>query len=262
MPEDLAAAGPGDPVSALANRFRRVLVEGGASLEPAQRALFTGFVIGDDRETAGETRADFRASGLTHLLAVSGANVAFVLAVAAPALRRLGLRSRLVATLGLLAFFALLTLFRAVGPAGDRHGDDRRRHDDVGVAGLAVRLLAPLTVHCAGARRPAPRRLVGLPAVRHRGPSASSCVARPIAERLPGPRPLADGVAVAIAAQVAGGAVAGPTFGGVPLVAIPAVRARPRRLPDRSWCGASRPGPWPVSSAARWRRSSTCPPGC
>ena len=68
-----------------------------------------GVVLGDGREQRPELADEFRASGLSHLLVVSGENVAFVLALAAPGLRRLGLRSRWLATLGLLGFFGLLT---------------------------------------------------------------------------------------------------------------------------------------------------------
>jgi hypothetical protein len=52
---------------------------------------------------------------------VSGQNVAFVVAAAAPLLGRLGLRSRMIATVALLVLFATVTL-RAVGTAGHRDG--------------------------------------------------------------------------------------------------------------------------------------------
>ena len=47
-------------------------------------------------QRAEELVRDFRDAGLSHLLAVSGANVAFVLAIVGPLLRRLRLGSRLV----------------------------------------------------------------------------------------------------------------------------------------------------------------------
>lgn len=67
--------GWGHPPSRLANQLRRSLAEGAASLPPDRRALLTGFVLGDDRGQPPEVVDDFRASGLSHLLAVSGETV-------------------------------------------------------------------------------------------------------------------------------------------------------------------------------------------
>ena len=64
-------------------RVRRTLDRGATS--PAarcDRSLLAGVVLGDDRDQPPELADDFRAAGLTHLLAVSGQNVAFVLALA------------------------------------------------------------------------------------------------------------------------------------------------------------------------------------
>src|SRR4029078_10820073 len=67
-----------------------------------------GFVLGDDRGQSFETVDDFRASGLAHLLVVSGGNVACVLALASPALRRLSIAGRLVAGLVVLLLFGFV----------------------------------------------------------------------------------------------------------------------------------------------------------
>ncbi|MEA3216661.1 MAG: competence protein ComEC, partial [Acidimicrobiia bacterium] len=75
-----------------ANALRRLLTDGAVSLPPTSRALLAGLVLGDDREQPAELANAFEGAGLTHLLAVSGQNVAFVLAVAGPGLQRLGLR--------------------------------------------------------------------------------------------------------------------------------------------------------------------------
>src|SRR4029077_988121 len=56
--------------------------------------------------------ADFRTSGLTHLVAVSGANVAIVLAAALLAARWGGLRARAVPAAGLVAVLGFLVLAR------------------------------------------------------------------------------------------------------------------------------------------------------
>ncbi|TMK86240.1 MAG: hypothetical protein E6G57_12615, partial [Actinobacteria bacterium] len=81
----------GDPASRLANGVRRTLTRGAQSLSPSHRALFLGFVLGDDRGQSAEVVDDFRGAGLTHLLVVSGENLAFVLALVGPVLRRLAI---------------------------------------------------------------------------------------------------------------------------------------------------------------------------
>ena len=111
------------PVAALANRIRRLLESGAASLPDDSRAMFAGMVYGDDRSQSPRLYDDFRAAGLGHLLVVSGQNVAFVLALASPLVTRARPGVRLVVLLALLGVFALLTRFepsvlRAVAMAG------------------------------------------------------------------------------------------------------------------------------------------------
>jgi competence protein ComEC len=62
----------GNVPSRLANGVRRTLLGGADVLPAARRALFAGFVLGDDRDQRPEVTDDFRASGLSHLLVVSG----------------------------------------------------------------------------------------------------------------------------------------------------------------------------------------------
>ena len=163
----------GDPASRLANGLRRTLVAGAAPLGPRARSLYTGLVIGDDRDQPADLADSFRGAGLTHLLAVSGQNVAFALALAGPLLRRLRLWPRLVATLAVIGLFGLMTRFE---PSVLRAS---------AMAALAATLAMPgqpisrlriigLADHRAGARRSAARALGRLPAVgvrrdRHRG---------------------------------------------------------------------------------------------
>ena len=92
------------------SQWMRGVVQAGADRLPREwEPLYTGLVIGDDRFQSKGQQARFRAAGLSHLLAVSGQNVAFVLAVAAPLLGRLGWWPRFYATLGLLVVFAVAT---------------------------------------------------------------------------------------------------------------------------------------------------------
>src|SRR5206468_5130728 len=99
----------GDPASRLANGVRRTLARGVESLSPSHRSLFLGFVLGDDRGQTPEVVEDFRGSGLAHLLVVSGENVAFVLALVAPFLRRMAMVGRIAAAVAVLLFFGVLT---------------------------------------------------------------------------------------------------------------------------------------------------------
>lgn len=134
-----------------ANRLRDALVRGARPLGESDRALLLGLLVGDDRAQDRETIRDFRASGLAHLTAVSGQNVAFVLAVVAPLLSRLSRGPRVLATLLVLAWFAVLTraepsVIRAVFMAGvaavGAAFEWRRRGLDV----LAVAMIAGVVV--------------------------------------------------------------------------------------------------------------------
>src|SRR4051794_1824755 len=211
---------PGGPLARSANRVRRALVEGARSLPPAERALYTGFVLGDDRDEPPEVVDDFRASGLAHLTAVSGENVAFVLALAGPLLRRLGLVARAGTTVALLGWFALLTRFepsvlRAVVMAGLATVAVARGHDagPLRVLALAVTgltLVDPLLVWSVSWWLSVGATL-GIVAL-----------SRPLTARLPGPEGLRAAVAVTVAAQIGVAPVSGVIFGGIPLVSIPA----------------------------------------
>jgi len=113
----------GSALTRATNRLRRLIAHGASTLPPAEGSLLVGLVIGDDRAQPREMRSSFRDAGLSHLTAVSGQNIVFVLAVFAPAITRMKPRARLVATLGVLAAFTLMTraepsVLRAAGMAG------------------------------------------------------------------------------------------------------------------------------------------------
>lgn len=106
-----------------ANRVRDALTRGARVLADRDRALLLGFLVGDDRFQSRETIVAFRSSGLAHLTAVSGQNVAFVLAIVTPLVSRLSRGARVGVTLVVLAWFAVLTraepsVIRAVMMAG------------------------------------------------------------------------------------------------------------------------------------------------
>ena len=87
---------------------------------PAREAeLARGFVLGEDEGIDPATVEDFRRSGLSHLLAVSGQNVALLAVLATPLLAALGipLRTRLLWILALIAVYVPLA---GAGPAIQR----------------------------------------------------------------------------------------------------------------------------------------------
>jgi competence protein ComEC len=101
-------------LGAVADRLRQLVerpLARGSSGD--RRAVLTGIVLGDDQAVPKRLRDDFRRSGLYHLLAVSGQNVALVAAGSLMLARLLGL-SRLLGELGALAGIAAYVL--AVGP--------------------------------------------------------------------------------------------------------------------------------------------------
>jgi competence protein ComEC len=107
-----ASGRPAGPVLRLANAARDALRQGvHASLPSREAGLLLGLAIGDTSAMHPEVEEDFRASGLGHLLAVSGANVAMFLAplLALAAGMRASWATRLLVGLAGVVFFALLT---------------------------------------------------------------------------------------------------------------------------------------------------------
>ena len=151
---------PGAALDRASNRVRAAIERAGGHLPGDDGALFRGLVVGDDRDQPREMIERFRASGLSHLTAVSGQNVGFVLAAAGPLLRRLRPAPRLAVTIGLIGWFVALTRFE---PSIVRAGtmailaavavSRGREHAPVRVLALAVGLLAlvdPLLVWSVG----------------------------------------------------------------------------------------------------------------
>jgi competence protein ComEC len=101
----------GGPVARASNRVRAAIERGANTLPGDDGSLFRGLVVGDDRHQPAAMIRRFRASGLSHLTAVSGQNGSFVLAAAGPLLRVLRPWIRWAVTLGLIAWFVSLTRF-------------------------------------------------------------------------------------------------------------------------------------------------------
>jgi competence protein ComEC len=100
------------------DRASRALGEG---TPPREAALARGLVLGEDEGIDAVTEEDFRRSGLAHLLAVSGQNVALLALLAMPLLAAFGLslRARLVWLLGSIAVYVPLA---GAGPSIQRAG--------------------------------------------------------------------------------------------------------------------------------------------
>ena len=108
----LADVRDGSAVERSVNRVRDAVAETSARwMNPDHAALFAGLVIGDDRRQSAEMTQRFRASGLSHLTAVSGQNLTLLLAAAAPALAVCGPRVRWVISVMLVMWFAAITRF-------------------------------------------------------------------------------------------------------------------------------------------------------
>jgi len=93
----------------------------GRSMPAREAALARGFVLGEDEGIDEATVEDFRRSGLSHLLAVSGQNVALLALLAMPLLAALGmpLPVRLVWILGAILVYVPLA---GAGPSILRAG--------------------------------------------------------------------------------------------------------------------------------------------
>jgi competence protein ComEC len=93
----------------------------GARLGPELSALASGMVLGQDERIPRDMVAQFQASGLAHLIAVSGQNVTLLAILALPVLGALGVgrRGRLIGVLGLIALYVPLT---GAGPSIMRAG--------------------------------------------------------------------------------------------------------------------------------------------
>ena len=256
----------GSPLSRAANGLRRLLARGVASLDRDDRAIFSGMVLGDDREQSAVVADDFRAAGLGHLLVVSGQNVAFLIALLGPLTRRMRPAGRLAIVLVALLGFVTLTRFEAsvlratmmagisVGAAVLGGPVDGRRALSASVTVLLfldpflIRVVAfQLSVLATGG-------IVWL--------------SGPLAERARGPELVRVAAATTASAQLAVSPLLAVVFGPVPLAALPAnLLAGPASGPIMMWgwtggllAGAlgGRPASWihvPTVLLVRWVRA-------
>lgn len=121
--------GPAGALDAVRARSEDALTRG---LPAQQGALARGMVLGQDAALTDDVREDFRATGLAHLVAASGANVMLLaaLVLAFGAALGLGLSARL--------WFAIVLVAAYVPLAGG--GPSIQRAAVMGVAGIAAAL--------------------------------------------------------------------------------------------------------------------------
>ena len=225
---------PGDGVTRLANGLRRTLARGAEVLSDRHASLLAGLTLGDDRDQPADMTDAFRAAGLTHILAVSGQNVAFVMVLVAPALSRLRFGPRLVATLGVLGAFALVTRFEpsvlratamaAVAATGAALGRPASTLRVLALGVTGILLIDPLLATSLGFR---------LSVAGAAGIVVGAARLHPV---LPGPRRLAAPLSVTLAAQLAVAPLLVASFGAVPVASLPAnLLAVPAAGPVMVW---------------------------
>jgi competence protein ComEC len=219
------AAGPAGRLASASEGVReRVRQAATRYLDVRAGGLLVGFVTGDRRLLPEADQEAMRATGLTHLTAVSGSNVAIVIAgvLAVATMFRVAARGRRVAVLLILPWFAFVTRFEPsvlrAGTmavllllAGSRGQVRDARH---GLAG-AVLLLVLIDPRLAGS--------LGL--LLSAVATAGVLVVAPLVRgRLPGrmPRRLAELSSITIGAQVAVVPIVLLTFGEIGLATIPA----------------------------------------
>ena len=211
----------GSPLYRTSSRVRTALRGAAeATMDPDDSALFTGLVIGDDARETPEMIEAFRSSGLSHLTAVSGENVVFVLAAASPLLRRMRPWWRWAATLSLIGWFMALTRFEpsvlragVMAMLGCSSFVLGRQHSVARLLAWTVTILVlvdPMLVWSVGFWLST-------------GATAGVCLlAPPLAERLPGPRWLRAPLAVTLGAQAGVVIPSWLVFHRLPLVSLPA----------------------------------------
>lgn len=99
-------------VQSTAGALRSGLREAAGVLPPLQSGLLPGLVVGDVSHLDRQVKADFKAAGLSHLTAVSGANLAIVAGAAVALARTAGLPLAVRAALAVLAMLTFAIVAR------------------------------------------------------------------------------------------------------------------------------------------------------
>ncbi|GLZ11061.1 competence protein ComEC [Actinomadura sp. NBRC 104425] len=233
--------GPASTVQRAAEHVRARLRLAVARLPPSQRGVLPGMVVGDTSRLDPRLAEDFRTAGLTHLLVVSGANLAIVVGAVLGLCRLAGLgrrRAPFVAALAVPVFVVVArpepsvlraTVMGLIGLLAMFTG--RRRQ---GVPALCAAVLFLVLID------PTLARSYGF-ALSVLATAGLLVLAPPWRERLRRrvPGPLADALAVAAAAQVAVAPVLVMLSGEVGLVAVLANLLAAPAVPPATLLGAA-----------------------
>jgi competence protein ComEC len=214
-----------NPFVRVSQGARRVVGGSIQAVFPRREAgLLLGLLLGDDSELDPGLERDFRAAGLSHLLVVSGGNVAMVLApvVAATALLRLQRGPTFVVGFAAVAFFTVLTgaepsvlragVMACLALFGVLLGRPRTTASILAAAVLALLVLDPWLAWSVGFQ---------LSVTATAGMVAA---ASPLAERLGRfvPKPVAAAAGATLSAQLGVTPILLYYFDEVPLVTLPA----------------------------------------
>jgi competence protein ComEC len=149
-------------VNRFVSRLRVGLRAAAAGLGPVERVLVPALVDGDDADMPETAVEEFRVCGLTHLLAVSGANLTLVLSFIVLVGRRCGVRAHGLTALGVFGVVGFVLLARpepsvlraaamgVVALAGLTAGSRRRGVRALCVAVLVLVLLDPWLARSVG----------------------------------------------------------------------------------------------------------------
>ncbi|MBU3706658.1 MAG: ComEC/Rec2 family competence protein [Mycobacterium sp.] len=192
-------------------------------LPPGQAAMLPGLVLGDTSAVAPATTAEFRTAGLTHLTAVSGANVTIVCGTVLLTAALVGPRAAVaLAALALAGFVVLVgpgaSVVRAavMGAITLLAVLSARRRQAIPALAAAVIVLMLLAPHLA----------VDIGFALSVSATAALAVLAPVWSRsLTGrgwPKPLADALSVAVAAQLVTAPLIAAISGRFSLVAVAA----------------------------------------
>jgi competence protein ComEC len=201
---------------------RQALRESVSHMPVAQRALVPALVVGDDSALPADVETDFRTTGLTHLLAVSGTNLTLVVGFLLALARWCRVRGRwlmVVGAAGVVGFVLLArtepSVLRAavmgtVALVGLGHDGRQRGLRALGVAVLVLVLVDPGLAVSVGFVL----SVLATAGILVFAPGMREALARWL------PRWLAEAVAVPLAAQLACTPVVAAISGQVSLVAV------------------------------------------
>jgi competence protein ComEC len=214
--------GEAAPIDRIAHEIRTDFADAARAALPAdQAAMLPALVLGDTSTVTAQTTREFRASGLTHLTAVSGANVTIVCGAVLMTAALVGPRAAaVVAALALVAFVIVvqpsasvlraavmgaITLFAVVS--------HRRRQAIPALSASVIMLMVA-----------APELAVDVGFALSVSATAALVVIAPVwSQRLVSrgwPKPLADAVSVAAAAQLVTAPLVAGISGAVSVVSV------------------------------------------